>query len=158
IKFGIPITDYFSTTVRYAPYVQSITLPQQFQDCNNINPDFISTFPTIVTSSGATSFPTTPLPGQVNQNCYVNGEASLAVKRELAAGAVFVSPVGYGFTYNTLDNNRSPTSGLLATFNQDIAGVGGDVNFIKSTIDVKLYNEVLPDLIALLRFQGGWAT
>jgi outer membrane protein insertion porin family len=71
---------------------------------------------------------------------------------------VFVSLVGYGFTYNTLDNNRNPTSGIIATINQDFAGVGGDVNFIKTTGDFKLYNEILPDIVGLVRFQGGWAT
>ena len=91
-------------------------------------------------------------------NCYADGEASLAVRKELASGPVFVSMAGYGFTYNTLDNNRNPTSGFLATINQDIAGVGGDVNFIKTTGDFKLYDEILPDLIGLLRFQGGIAS
>src|SRR6476660_2783125 len=71
---------------------------------------------------------------------------------------VFVSLVGYGFTYNTLDNNRNPTGGLLVTLNQDLAGVGGDVNFLKTTGDFKLYNEILPDIVGLLRFQGGVAT
>jgi len=80
------------------------------------------------------------------------------VRKELAQGPVFVSLVGYGFTYNTLDNNRNPTSGIIASISQDFAGVGGDVNFVKTTGDFKLYDEVLPDIIGLLRFQGGYAT
>ena len=139
--------------------MQSITLPSQFQNCNNLNPSSANgTFPTSVTNADGTSGidPATGL--QFTQNCFADGEASLAIKKELAAGAVFVSPVGYGFTYNTLDNNRNPTSGVLATFNQDIAGLGGDVNFVKSTVDFKLYNEVLPDLISLIHLQGGYAT
>ncbi|HEU5273442.1 MAG TPA: BamA/TamA family outer membrane protein, partial [Xanthobacteraceae bacterium] len=68
------------------------------------------------------------------------------------------SLLGYGVTYNTLDNNRNPTSGIIATLSQDFAGVGGDVNFIKTTGDFKLYDEVLPDIVGLLRFQAGHAT
>jgi len=146
VKLGIPITDYLSTQLRYTAYRQEIELPVQFNNCNNRNPDFINTFPTPDQAPlGAT-------------NCFADGEASLAVRRELASGPVFVSMLGYGFTYNTLDNNRNPTSGFLAVINQDIAGAGGDVNFIKTTGDFKLYDEVLPDLIGLLRFQGGYAT
>ena len=153
IKFGIPITDYLSTQVRYSAYRQEIKLPSQFANCNNISPDFLNTFPT-PDQFGNFVVP----PGGIAQNCYADGEASLAVKKELAAGPVFVSLVGYGFSYNTLDNGRNPTSGLLVTLSQDLAGVGGDVNFIKTTADVKLYNEILPDIVGLLRLQAGHAT
>ncbi len=62
-------------------------------------------------------------------NCYADGEASLAVRKELAAGPVNTSLVGYTVSYNTLDNNRLPTSGLYTELKQDFAGVGGDVQF-----------------------------
>src|SRR5262249_42055085 len=156
VKLGIPLTDYISTQVRYQGYSQEIKLPIQFNNCNNINPDFLNTFPTVVGATPATTFP--GLPGQINMNCFADGEASLAVRKELSAGAVFVSLVGYSLSYNTLDNNRNPTSGLLATFSQDFAGVGGDVNFVKTTADIKLYDEILPDIVGLLRFQAGHAT
>jgi outer membrane protein insertion porin family len=152
VKLGIPLTDYLSTQVRYSAYQQKIQLPTQFMNCNNINPDFLNTFPT---ADQFNNFVVPP--GGIAQNCYADGEASLAVRKELAQGAVFVSLVGYGLTYNTLDNTRNPTSGLLVNLSQDFAGVGGDVNFIKSTADVKLYSEVLPDIVGLLRLQAGHA-
>ena len=34
--------------------------------------------------------------------------------------------VGYGLTYNTLDNNKRPTNGFLVSFGQDFAGLGGN--------------------------------
>jgi outer membrane protein insertion porin family len=36
-----------------------------------------------------------------------------------------------------------------------LAGLGGDVNFIRTSGDVRLYQEVIPDFIGLLRFQAG---
>jgi outer membrane protein insertion porin family len=159
IKLGIPLTDYLSSQVRYSAYQQEIQLPQIYNNCNNINPDFVNTFPTpaaFATGAFAGAFTAAGSPAQTD--CYQDGEASLAVRKELAQGPVFVSLVGYGFTYNTLDNNNNPTSGILATINQDVAGAGGDVNFIKTTGDFKLYDEVLPDIVGLLRFQGGYAT
>jgi outer membrane protein insertion porin family len=87
--------------------------------------------------------------------CYANGEASLAVRKVLAAGAVLVSMLGYTVSYNTLDNNRNPTAGIYAEFKQDFAGVGGDVNFIRSTVDSRSYYEMFSDVVAVLHLQGG---
>ena len=77
------------------------------------------------------------------------------MRKELAQGPVFTSAVGYSLTYNTLDNNKNPTMGMLWAFNQDFAGVGGDVNYIKSTTDARFYREVVPDVIGVLHLQGG---
>jgi outer membrane protein insertion porin family len=87
--------------------------------------------------------------------CYSDGEAALPVRIELANGPVIESIVGYTLAYNTLDNVKSPTSGLYASITQDVAGVGGNVNFIRTTADTRTYYEVLPDLVGVLHLQGG---
>ncbi|MCX7310078.1 MAG: outer membrane protein assembly factor BamA, partial [Afipia sp.] len=138
IRLGVPLTDNIGLQTRYSGYRQEISLPPVLNNCNNINPNNVNTFATPA--------------------CYNDGEASLAIRKELAQGPVFVSLVGYGLTYNTLDNNRSPTSGFSASFNQDIAGVGGDVNFVKSTADFKHYSEIASDVVGMARFQAGHAT
>jgi outer membrane protein insertion porin family len=63
--------------------------------------------------------------------------------------------VGYSLTYNTLDNNKAPTSGMFAELKQDFAGVGGDVNFIRTTADTRNYYEIFPDIVGVLHLQGG---
>jgi outer membrane protein insertion porin family len=93
-------------------------------------------------------------------NCYpaVSGvcqPAALPIRKELANGPVTVSLLGYSTNYNTLDNNKSPTSGLIATLTQDVAGIGGDVNFIRTTAEVRNYYEVLPDVVGVFKLQGG---
>ena len=90
--------------------------------------------------------------------CILNGEASLAVRRELANGPVITSLVGYTLTHNTLDNNRNPTKGFLGELRQDFAGVGGDVRFMRTTGDIYGYHEVIPDLVGLLHLQAGQVT
>lgn len=155
VRFGIPITDNFGASIRYSPYQQKISLPDQYKNCNNVNPNSANGLYPTPDHQGMID-PATGLPFAMN--CYADGEASLAVRKELAQGAVFVSLVGYGLTYNTLDNNKNPTSGLLVDFRQDVAGAGGDVNFVKSTVDTRLYNEVLPDVVALLQGKAGYAT
>jgi outer membrane protein insertion porin family len=79
----------------------------------------------------------------------------MPIRKELAAGPVVVSMLGYTLNYNTLDNLKTPTSGLTATLSQDFAGVGGDVNFIRTTAEVRNYYEVLPDVVGVIKLQGG---
>jgi outer membrane protein insertion porin family len=157
VRLGIPLTDNFSTQLRYSAYSQRIDLPLYLRNCNNINPDFLNTFPTpAMFQSFAAQYTAAGSPAQ--SDCYSDGEASLAVRRELAQGTVMTSLVGYNLTYNTLDNNRSPTSGLMVDFKQDLAGAGGDVRFLKSTIDARHYMEVMSDVIGMARVQAGYAT
>jgi outer membrane protein insertion porin family len=166
LKLGIPITENISTQVRYTAYRQEISLPSQLDNCNNIQGVANSAnglFPDAAHANTITDPATGTLFSDVathpnQQNCFQDGEASLAVRKELAAGPVFVSSLGYTLAYNTLDNNRNPTNGLLVEFKQDGAGAGGDVRFLKSTIDARLYNEIFPDVVGLFRAQGGHAT
>jgi outer membrane protein insertion porin family len=164
LKFGIPLREELALQLRYSLYQQEITLPDVLTNCNNINPDFLTTFPTPqayadnVAAGGAfaaASAAAQAVGGPVQTDCVADGEASLPVRKELAGGRTLTSMVGYGITFNTLDNNRHPTNGLLISVGQDFAGAGGDVNFIRSTVDVRSYYEIVPDLVSLLRLQGG---
>jgi outer membrane protein insertion porin family len=153
-KLGIALREDLALQLRYSIYTQKITLPAYLNDCNNLNPDFASTFPSpaAITAGGnqnAAYF------NPNNLNCYLYGQASLPVRAELAAGATLTSLAGYGLTYNTLDNNKSPTNGLLLTFGQDFAGLGGDVAYMRSSVNFNSYYEVVPDLISIVHLQAG---
>ncbi len=93
------------------------------------------------------------IPTIFKDNIQGNGEASVGLKQ--AEGETFTSSVGYSLVYNSLDNNRNPSKGLYAEFRQDFAGVGGDVNFIRSTVDSRYYRELGGDFIGFVRLQGG---
>ncbi len=155
LRLGFTLREDLSLQLRYSIYSQKIELPAYLRNCNNINPDWINTFPT----PAVYGTPGFTFPGGVNQidmNCFADGEASLAVRRELAQGTVLTSLVGYDLSYNTLDNNRNPTSGLLAVLKQDFAGVGGDVQYIRTTADIRSYYEPIQDVIGVLRLQAGY--
>ena len=105
------------------------------------------------TRTSSTAFPTPTNAGyaarsgvnRLPDDCYADGEASL--RGAQGAGRRARCSCRWSATrstYNTLDNNKNPTSGLYAEFKQDFAGVGGDVNFIRTTGDVRNYYEVLP--------------
>jgi outer membrane protein insertion porin family len=155
-RLGFTLREDLGLQVRYSVYRQEVSLPANLTNCNNINPNSANgTFPT-PDRQAFTIDPATGLPFALN--CFADGEASLAVKRELAGGAVLTSLVGYTLTHNTLDNNRSPTAGTLTEFRQDFAGVGGDVKFIRTSADLYGYHEVVSDVIGTLHLQGGHIT
>src|SRR5262249_18121742 len=88
-------------------------------------------------------------------SCFALGQASLPVRVELQQGAYLTSSLGYGLAYNSLDNNKLPTSGVYVSFGQDFAGIGGDVSYVRSTVDVRGYYEIVSDLVSMLHLQGG---
>jgi outer membrane protein insertion porin family len=145
IKLGIPITENLSAQARYTGYAQEISLPNNLNNCS-ATPDNVNTFPYFDPANPTAT------------NCLADGEASIAVKKELSQGTVFVSAPGYTLAYNTLDNNKSPTQGLMVELKQDLAGAGGDVRNLKTTLDARLYNEIFPDIVAMVRGQAGYAT
>jgi outer membrane protein insertion porin family len=83
---------------------------------------------------------------------------SLPVQQAAAAGPQLVSAVGDTVTYNTLDNNKLPTSGINSQLRQDLAGLGGDVKFLRTSEDMRYYQSLGGDLVAMVRAQGGYIT
>jgi outer membrane protein insertion porin family len=81
--------------------------------------------------------------------------ASLAVKEAAEEGAVLVSSVGYTVAYDTRNLPQAPTSGVFASFSQDLAGVGGDVNYIRSVADARGYYPITNKITLVGRVQGG---
>ncbi len=88
----------------------------------------------------------------------VGGAPSLPIQQAALAGPQWVSAVGDTVTYNTLDNNKSPTSGINSQLKQDLAGLGGDVKFLRTTEDVRYYQSINSDLVGMVRAQGGIIT
>ncbi|MDE2329414.1 MAG: outer membrane protein assembly factor BamA, partial [Bradyrhizobium sp.] len=83
---------------------------------------------------------------------------SLPIQQAALAGPLWVSAVGDTVNYNTLDNNRLPTSGISSQLKQDLAGLGGDVNFLRTTEDARYYQSINDDLVGMVRAQGGYIT
>jgi outer membrane protein insertion porin family len=83
---------------------------------------------------------------------------SLPIQQAAAAGSQWVSAVGSTVTYNTLDNTKSPTSGFNSQLRQDLAGLGGDVRFLRTAEDVRYYHPINDDVVSLARAQGGYVT
>jgi outer membrane protein insertion porin family len=83
---------------------------------------------------------------------------SLPIQQAALAGPQWVSSIGDTVTYSTLDNNKNPTDGIKSQLSQDLAGLGGDVKFLRTTEDMRYYHSINDDVVALVRGQGGYIT
>jgi outer membrane protein insertion porin family len=154
-RLGFALREDLSLQLRYSLYQQSITLPTTLNNCNNLaGPAFFPT-PTYINTVLGGVDPTGNAQAGLLPGCLSDGESSLPVRQELANGATWTSSLGYSLNYNTLDNNKNPTDGLLIDFKQDFAGVGGDVSYLKSAIDAKYYTPLVADIVGLIHAQGG---
>jgi outer membrane protein insertion porin family len=131
VRIGAGVSDNVAAEARYSIVNQSVSLNSALMDCSPANPP-----------------PT----------CFANGEASAAVKQAALNGPVLTSAVGSTLTYSSLDNRKDPHDGLKAELRQDIAGLGGGADFLRSTGDVRYYRSVGDDVVAVGRLQSGVIT
>ena len=167
-RLGFQLREDLSLQLRYSIYQQDISLPGYLANCNNNPGNGLLAFNPSPAFVAATNGVNALVPGgtitaggqTATDNgsglwCYSDGEASLPIRKELASGSTLTSALGYSLNYNTLDNNKNPTDGLLIDWRQDFAGVGGDVTYLKSQIDGKYYTPLVADIIGLIHLQGG---
>jgi outer membrane protein insertion porin family len=150
-RLGFGLREDLTLQLRYSIFQQEIGLPAALENCNNIigSPNYNPSPAFIAAGNPASPSNTSSL------GCYADGEASLPIRQELARGRTLTSMLGYTLTYNTLDNNKNPTEGLLIDFRQDFAGVGGDVKYLKTAMDAKYYQPLVSDIVGLVHLQGG---
>lgn len=145
-RLGLPVTDEFTFQPHYSIYESAIVIPnnstQPYDDCTEPLP-------------GITPGTSGALPLSAENNCLTNGEASLALKQAAAQGTILTSLAGFSLIYNTLDNNKNPSTGIFANYKQDVAGLGGDSRFVRETFDARYYYPLTEDFTGFLRAQAG---
>lgn len=76
-------------------------------------------------------------------------------------GTFLTSMIGYGIRLDRRNDYLNPTRGFYAAFNQDLAGVGGDVNYIRTETEAGWYHGFTRAFILSVTgsagFVGGWA-
>ncbi|QOZ51790.1 outer membrane protein assembly factor BamA [Bradyrhizobium sp. CCBAU 53338] len=158
-RLGFALREDLSLQLRYSLYQQSITLASAYNNCNNNAANTSLAFnPTpayIQSVLGGVDPTNSTSSGYYGYGCYADGESSLPVRKELANGPTLTSALGYTLTYNTLDNTKNPTDGLLVDFKQDFAGVGGDVTYLKTALDTKYYTPLVSEIVSVIHLQGG---
>jgi outer membrane protein insertion porin family len=156
LRLGVPITDQFTVQPAYSLYGSAIKVPNSssrpYDDCAAPGWNGTAYVPAADWNPPGGATGQTPT---VDNNCLVNGEASVAIKQAAAQGTIITSLVGYSLIWDSIDDRKNPSSGIYANFHQDVAGLGGQSHFLRETFDGKYYYPVTDDLTGLVHLQAG---
>lgn len=72
-----------------------------------------------------------------------------------SSGNFLTSSVSYGLSYDSRDNRQKPNSGKLITITQEFAGLGGNVNFLKSMGRYQYFYPIYKRWIFNVNAEGG---
>ncbi|MGB8818503.1 MAG: outer membrane protein assembly factor BamA [Rhizobiaceae bacterium] len=72
-------------------------------------------------------------------------------------GTWIKSSLSYNLTFSNIDNVKDPRAGLYARFSQEVAGLGGDAKWLKTTAKASFYQTLSEELniVGLLSAGGG---
>jgi outer membrane protein insertion porin family len=84
----------------------------------------------------------------------VDEDASVTVREE--EGITWRSIVGNEFFYDRLDSRQNPTEGYFARLQNDVAGLGGDARFLRTTASAGYYIPFTESLIGSVRGEVGY--
>jgi outer membrane protein insertion porin family len=151
LRLGLPITEEIGVTMRYSLYQSQLKIPNTlkmpYNDCSYPLPGI-----TGLNAAGPGVLPTeVGLPNRFF--CEGNGEASSAIKQ--STGRTMTSLVGVTLAYNSLDNYRDPRNGFVVEVKPEVAGLGGDSKFFRTTLDGRYYREIFEDVVGIARVQAG---
>ncbi len=73
----------------------------------------------------------------------------------LDEGSYVTSAMSYSLTYDTRDDIFLPTRGIIIGGGQELAGLGGDIKYVRSTAKWSYYYAITRDLVANLALKGG---
>jgi len=74
----------------------------------------------------------------------------------LAAGNYSTSSIGYTYAYDTRDDVILPTRGWNFAVSQDVAGLGGDLKYLRSAMGVEYYHPFFFDLVGEIAVNVGY--
>ncbi|MDE0386960.1 MAG: outer membrane protein assembly factor BamA [Defluviicoccus sp.] len=71
-------------------------------------------------------------------------------------GAAVLSSVGHAVVYDTRDSRFSPREGILASIDHDVAGIGGQVRFLKTEVRGSLFMPITDSLTGSATLGSGY--
>ena len=75
---------------------------------------------------------------------------------EAKQGGLFSSGIGYDYTFDTRRTGLNPNAGVLLSFGQEVAGLGGDQEFVRSTARIVGQTKILNEEVVLrATLEGG---
>ena len=130
IRTGVPVTEFLSFAARYNLSQDEVELGSQYYT----DPD------------GAAG----PLP-PVCDTAGIGGRYYCE-----SVGKRITSSIGYTLAYDDTNNRARPTRGNRLIFNQDFAGLGGSVRYLRSRLNASKYFQPVGKLVLALSAEGGY--
>jgi outer membrane protein insertion porin family len=90
-----------------------------------------------------------------NEISDVQTGASLAIQQAGLAGPYWTSALGTSLTYDTRNHPKSPTRGLYLQAGVDVAGLGGDVQYVRASSEGRFYYPITEKITFVGRAVGG---
>ena len=84
----------------------------------------------------------------------VEANASDIIRQQ--EGVSNISSIGYTITYDTRNHRRKPNKGVYLSLSQDFAGVGGDVNYLRTIGEARAYYPLWSKITLVGRAIGGY--
>jgi outer membrane protein insertion porin family len=132
VRLGIPLTEYWSLATRYGLSLDKVTLDK-------------STYYSDFNGPGGTET------GILTCDPILAGRYLCD-----AIGTRTTSSIGYSIVYDNLNNRITPTAGRRFVFAQDLAGLGGSVKYLRSTITADKYNNLGSNFVLNTHLEGGY--
>ena len=88
--------------------------------------------------------------------CRGGGQGSSALCDQV--GSFVNSSAGYTILVDRRNDPVRPTRGWAGTIRQDIAGLGGDVNYIRTEAEASAYWGIRPEWVVTAQFQTGYVS
>ncbi len=126
VRAGVPLTEYLTAVASYTLNYDDVSLDQNRFYSDRLNPP--------------------------NRTC-----DPLLAGRYLcdAIGKRLSSIAGLSLIYDTLDNRVRPTRGITAAINGDVAGLGGDVKYVRLRANASRFQNLGKGFIFSLSGEGG---
>ena len=140
-RLGFPVTEYLAAQLRYGLSQENVTLDKSIYYTDK-------PIPPATVGDGI-------LGNAPNDTC-----DPLLAGRYLcdAIGNRLTSAVGYSIAYDNLNNRLRPSAGQRFTLSQDLAGLGGDVKYLRTRADYVRYHNLGAGFIANFQLEGGYIT
>ncbi len=128
VTLAFPLTEYTSLTTRYSLRKEDIEFPEQNQCA--------------------------ALEASQNQGAAITNSRLVSLCEQ--AGGRISSILGYTFGWDRRNDPITPTGGFDVRFSQDVAGVGGDVKYLRTDLRANFYKGLYKNVIASATLAGGY--
>ncbi|MEM6538348.1 MAG: outer membrane protein assembly factor BamA [Pseudomonadota bacterium] len=158
LNAGFQVSEYGRGSLQYQLARDNITFDQISTQSFPIGTDPASV---LVDGAQPTTTPTTGTDAFGEEALFIQAETCDFLVNSFSSscssrGQFLTSLLGYGVSFDTRDNPIDPTRGWQLSISQGFAGLGGDVNYLRTEGLAAAYKRLFGNFVLRTRFRGGF--